>query len=278
MILHREVAGGVARQVAHRVVFGESQRLRVRPGLGVDHRRGELQAVALAVGTELVRAHPQRRRGVEPEPEPRRLPVAVPLVPPLRQPLRPREPGCEIGHRVGDRVGEDRHRQHAEPRLRARVERQRRGAGRLGEPVGHQVGDAAEDAVDEPGRLRQPDVGGERHGLVHRGVLGDVREERELERPEVEHVPQAVVHGARRPVHERADERVERGPAADDAEHQLRDEPPVLRRQREAGELVVDQVGDEPVAADGAVEDVGRGLSGGQDSTSGPNSIPGTTG
>ena len=74
-------------------------------------------------------------------------------------------------------------------------------------------------------------MGREFDRLVDGGVLRDVRQERELERAEVQHVPDARLDRVQRDLDERLQERVERAAAADDAEDELRDEPAVLRRE-----------------------------------------------
>ena len=92
------------------------------------------------------------------------------------------------------------------------IERHRVRARLVRELVGHQLRDAAHDAVDEPLRLRAADVVREFHRLVDGGVLGHVREERELERAEVQHVPHARLDRVERDLDERLEERVERAP------------------------------------------------------------------
>ena len=75
-----------------------------------------------------------------------------------------------------------------------------------------------------------------------------LRQEHELVRAHPQDVEQHRLDVGQRPLAERGEQRVERAEPAADAEHEVRDEPAVLRREFAVGEGVVEQVADEPLA------------------------------
>jgi hypothetical protein len=107
-----------------------------------------------------------------------------------------------------------------------------------------------------------------------------MREEDQLKRPEMEHIPDSRLHGMERRADERREQRIERPLAAEDTENELRDEAAIGRiDEADATELLVDEFRGEAGASLRAGEDIGRSLSGSRhDSTSGPNRIPSTMG
>ncbi len=111
-------------------------------------------------------------------------------------------------------------------------------------------------------------------------MFGNVREEADLERPEVQHIPHAILHGMEGNLDEWPQEGVEGAAAADDAVDQLRDEAAILRRDGYGGHRVVDEFGGERLAGARAVQHISCDLASGDrhDSTSGPKRMPSTMG
>jgi hypothetical protein len=106
-------------------------------------------------------------------------------------------------------------------------------------------------------------VPGEVHRLEHGRVPGDVGQERDLVRPEPQHVDDARLDGVERAGDERPEEGVEGRLPADDAEHQLGDEPAVRRAQPGPAEVVVREFADPGVGRAGGGQHVGGDGAGG---------------
>ena len=93
-------------------------------------------------------------------------------------------------------------------------------------PFGDAGGDAPQDRVHEAALLRMR----ERHGLGHRCVRGDPREQ-DLVRAEAEQGQAARARVGEWPVEQRSDQPIDRSPAADRAVRELRGEGTIPRRQ-----------------------------------------------
>ena len=198
-VLHREPALRVARQ--------RSDRQRARPAAATAGaaparrharpRRTPRGASSRVVRRGLTRTHSGGRFG-EPEPKPHRFVPAEPGQPAIGQPARQREAGREVFGRVAS-PGRATPAASAGDTCRPRAATHRRPV-RSDVVIGERPAQAAEHAVDEPGRLAWPVRLRQLDRLVDGRVRRDVAQVNELIRSEAEQFPDLGGDAIARPV------------------------------------------------------------------------------